>query len=56
MKKRDTRVQSKDKPIKKNPAYEHVQPKLYNATVSHDIKQNAILGRPPTTGKAKEII
>ena len=39
-----------------NPLYDHVQPKLYNATVSHDIKQTMNIGRPPTTNKAQEIL
>lgn len=41
----------KPTPVKRNPAYDHVQPKLYNATVSHDMKQAVSKGKPPTTGK-----
>lgn len=35
--------------------YNHVQGKLYNPTVSHDIKQNIERGRPPATNKGQEI-
>ena len=47
-------MQMEQKP-KKNPIYDHVQPKLYNATVSHDIKQTISKGKPPMTNKAQEI-
>ena len=32
-----------------------MQPKLYNPTISHDLKQNVAKGRPPTHNKAQEI-
>jgi hypothetical protein len=35
--------------------YNHVQGKLYNPTVSHDIKQNITRGRPPATNKGHEM-
>ena len=43
------------KAIKKNPIYDHVQAKLYNPTVTHDIKQTIAQGKPPMTQKAMEI-
>lgn len=39
-----------------NPQYNHVQPKLYNATISHDIKSNMAKGKPPTNNKAQNMM
>ncbi len=45
---------NKDIKYQKNPDYDHVQPKLYNATISHDIK--VANGKPPTNYKAQNIM
>ena len=54
----DSKDKQKEHPpnqLYKNPAYEHVQPKLFTATVTHDMK-NVSKGKPPMTGKARELV